>query len=930
MIDTSNLLLHAKWLHGNMVLWATKHQKRVHVNDWKPLLFTWHKPSFYGTLLDVDDDQNVYLDAGEAFDLFNRYPDFFLAENNWEEDSWAFVREANDVFRLMQKDKVTPDYEAWKTGVWAWRTDGERIESAWLNEALSTLPHDGSTYLPSNFNRDRMKGVPRQIISALNHLNEEEWLIKIGWRKDPKPFDIIFELSEPANDGEGSEDIWKLNVILQEKDDGIAVPYLGKSTLLPEEWKPFKEMLESDIELVTKLISWLKPNTRKEIRNEITEKEAWDFLTLKSDLLRQIGLTVVLPAWWQTVQELQPKVKAKIKTKSQQSGGAPSFLGLNAIMQFDWRMSTGDEELTEEEFRKLVDGSRRLVRRNGQWYRVDPEWMKQVRHLIKNVDRTGIQLKDVLEQHLLNMETNPAEDGLEGIESEGPMLDIEWDEPLNAWMDQLTEIKTLPIQPKAENLIGTLRDYQKTGSSWMYFLREFGLGGCLADDMGLGKTVQTIDYFLKVKEKEKHEGTFLLVCPTSVIGNWQKELQNFSPTLSVGLHYGGNRKKGDQFTEWYKKFDVVITSYTTCQLDFNEMSETFWEAIVLDEAQNIKNSYTKQSRSIRRLNGRHKIALTGTPVENRLLELWAIFDFLNPGYLGSEPSFQKKFVVPVEKDNDTLRLQQLKQLVQPFLLRRTKMDPAVQLNLPEKQEIKEYCPLSKEQASMYERLVQDTFEQLEKVTGMQRRGLLLAMLGKLKQICDHPALYTKNDKLGKLEDQSIKFAKTIELIDAILEKDERCLIFTQFIFMGELIKKYVEKKFGRSVLFLHGSLSKQKRDQMIESFQDGEHPIFILSLKAGGTGLNLTEANHVIHYDRWWNPAVENQATDRAHRIGQKKFVTVHKMITLGTLEEKIDMMLESKKELSEKVIQSENWITELSTDELKDLFTLRKEWVES
>lgn len=464
----------------------------------------------------------------------------------------------------------------------------------------------------------------------------------------------------------------------------------------------------------------------------------------------------------------------------------------------------------------------------------------------------------------------------------------------------------------------------------MYFLRKFGLGGCLADDMGLGKTVQTIDYFLKVKEKGEQEGTFLLICPTSVIGNWQKELEHFSPSLTVGLHYGSNRKKGEDFEIWYKDYDVVITSYTTCQLDFTEMGGTFWETIVLDEAQNIKNSYTKQSRSIRKLNSRHKIALTGTPVENRLLELWAIFDFLNPGYLGSEPSFQKKFVLPVEKENDSVRLQQLKKLVHPFLLRRTKMDPAVQLNLPEKQEIKEYCPLSKEQASLYERLVQDTFEQLEKVTGMQRRGLLLAMLGKLKQICDHPALYTKNDKLTKLEEQSAKFSKTIELLEAILEKDEKCLIFTQFIFMGELIKKYVEKKFGKPVLFLHGSLSKQKRDEMIDSFQNGDNAIFILSLKAGGTGLNLTEANHVIHYDRWWNPAVENQATDRAHRIGQKKFVTVHKMITLGTLEEKIDMMLESKKELSEKVIQSENWITELSTDELKDLFTLRKEWVES
>ncbi|MBY6037846.1 DEAD/DEAH box helicase [Fictibacillus nanhaiensis] len=927
MIDTSNLLLHVKWLHGNMVLWATRHHKRVHVNDWKPLLFTWHQPSFYGTLLDVDEHQNIYVNAGEAFDLFNRYPEFFLSENNWEGDSWKTIKEANEVYSLLKKNRVSPDFEAWKSGGWSWKADGQRIDSVWINEALTTLPDTASIAMPPSFNKDLIKGISRQVISALSHLDEDEWLIKIGWHKDPKPFKLIFEILEPT---EEEKEVWHLHVYLQEKEEGIRVPYIGKSTLLPDEWKPYQKMLEKDLELAAKLISWLKIGNRKEVREEIGEKEAWDFLTAKSDLLRQIGISVILPAWWQTVTELQPKVKAKIKSKPQSAGGAPSFLGLNAIMQFDWRLSTGDEELSEEEFRKLVDGSRRLVKRNGQWYRVDPEWMKQVRHLIKNVDRTGIQLKDVLEQHLLNIETNPAEEELDGLEVESPMLDLEWDEPLNLWMDQLSEIKTIPVEPKAKDLIGTLRDYQKTGSSWMYFLRNFGLGGCLADDMGLGKTVQTIDYFLKVKEKGEQEGTFLLVCPTSVIGNWQKELEHFSPSLSVGLHYGSNRKKGTDFEEWYKNYDIVITSYTTCQLDFIEMGGTYWETIVLDEAQNIKNSYTKQSRSIRKLNGRHKIALTGTPVENRLLELWAIFDFLNPGYLGSEPSFQKKFVLPVEKENDSLRLQQLKKLVQPFLLRRTKADPAVQLNLPEKQEIKEYCPLSKDQASLYERLVQDTFEQLEKVTGMQRRGLLLAMLGKLKQICDHPSLYTKNEKLSRLEDQSVKFSKMIELIEAILEKNEKCLIFTQFIFMGELIKKYVEKKFGIPVLFLHGSLSKQKRDEMIDSFQNGENAIFILSLKAGGTGLNLTEANHVIHYDRWWNPAVENQATDRAHRIGQKKFVTVHKMITLGTLEEKIDMMLESKKELSEKVIQSENWITELSTDELKDLFTLRKEWVET
>jgi SNF2 family DNA or RNA helicase len=924
MIDTSNLLLHAKWLHGNMVLWATKHKKRVHVNDWKPLLFTWHKPSFYGTMVDVDENQNLYLNAGEAFDLFNRYPEFFILKKNWDEGSWGAIEQAKTVYRLLNENRIAPDFEAWKKGEWAWVADGKPVEPFWINEALSNLPESTSVPVPRSFNRELLSGAFPAVIPALSQLDEQEWLVKVGWSPDPTPFRLSFEIEEPEEEKED----WTLKLFLQEKGEGIKVPYTGKNTLFPDGWKPYKEQLEKDVQLAEKVVPWLKRGSRKEIKEKITEKEAWDFLSVKSDQLRQVGIPSVLPSWWQTVQALQPKVKAKIKTKPQSGVGAPSFLGLNAIMQFDWRLSTGDEELTEDEFRRLVDGSRRLIRRNGQWYRVDPEWMKQVRHLIKNVDRSGIHLKDVLEQHLLNMDTNK-NDGDEDSENV-PILDMEWDEPLDRWMDQLSDIKKVSIEPEADSLQGTLRDYQKTGSSWMNFLRRFGLGGCLADDMGLGKTVQTIDYFLKVKEQGGQNAPFLLICPTSVIGNWQKELEHFAPTLKVGLHYGGNRKKGDEFKSWQSSFDIIITSYTTSQLDFSELKDTLWDAIVLDEAQNIKNSYTKQSRSIRRLNGRHKIALTGTPVENRLLELWAIFDFLNPGYLGSEPAFQKKFVLPIEKDNDKKRLVQLKQLVQPFLLRRTKTDPAVQLNLPEKQEVKEYCPLTKEQASLYERLVQDTFEQLEKATGMQKRGLLLAMLGKLKQICDHPALYSRNEKLSKLEEQSAKFSKMIELIEAILDKKEKCLIFTQFIFMGELIQKYIEKKFSQPVLFLHGSLSKQKRDEMIESFQNGENPIFILSLKAGGTGLNLTEANHVIHYDRWWNPAVENQATDRAHRIGQKKFVTVHKMITLGTLEEKIDLMLESKKELSEKVIQSESWITELSTEELKELFSLRREWIEA
>ncbi|WP_374717821.1 DEAD/DEAH box helicase, partial [Neobacillus sp.] len=367
-----------------------------------------------------------------------------------------------------------------------------------------------------------------------------------------------------------------------------------------------------------------------------------------------------------------------------------------------------------------------------------------------------------------------------------------------------------------------------------------------------------------------------------------------------------------------------LTSYGLSHLDAEEFEALQWSTIAIDEAQNIKNAQTKQSKAVRKLKGRHHIALTGTPMENRLSELWSIFDFTNHGYLGSLGQFQKRFILPIEKEEKKEKIQQLQQLIKPFLLRRTKKDEEVALNLPDKLEQKEYCPLTAEQASLYEQLIHDTFAEIEKLTGFERKGLILQMLSRLKQLCNHPALYLKEQVADReLLKRSNKLEKLVELVDAVLEQGESCLIFTQYIEMGEIIRRTLKKKFGIEVPFLNGSVSKTQRDMMIEQFQNQEFPVFLLSLKAGGTGLNLTAANHVIHYDRWWNPAVENQATDRAYRIGQSRFVHVHKLICTGTLEEKIDTMLEKKQHLNDQIIQSENWITELSTEELKELVYL-------
>jgi SNF2 family DNA or RNA helicase len=481
-----------------------------------------------------------------------------------------------------------------------------------------------------------------------------------------------------------------------------------------------------------------------------------------------------------------------------------------------------------------------------------------------------------------------------------------------------------------ESFHGELRPYQQLGMSWLLFLRKYGFGGCLADDMGLGKTVQLISYLLRVKEETAITGAdkaepALIICPTSVLGNWQKELERFAPDLSLYLHYGSARPHEEEFVAKALEADVVLTSYGLTHLDADDFMAVTWSSISIDEAQNIKNAETKQSRAVRKLKGRHHIALTGTPMENRLSELWSIFDFINHGYLGSSGQFQKRFVLPIERDDEKERIRQLQALIRPFLLRRTKKDEEVALNLPEKLEQKEYCPLTAEQASLYEQLVNDALADIDKLSPFERKGLILQMLSRLKQLCNHPALYLKEERPVNLVERSAKLEKLQELVASVLEAEESCLIFTQYIGMGQMIQTMIDEEFGVKVPFLNGSVAKSQRDRMIEEFQNREFPIFLLSLKAGGTGLNLTAANHVIHYDRWWNPAVENQATDRAYRIGQKRFVHVHKMICTGTLEEKIDLMLDKKQSLNDEIIQSDSWITELSTDELRDLIHLGK-----
>ncbi|AUT02224.1 helicase [Nostoc sp. CENA543] len=470
--------------------------------------------------------------------------------------------------------------------------------------------------------------------------------------------------------------------------------------------------------------------------------------------------------------------------------------------------------------------------------------------------------------------------------------------------------------------VESIEDIEHTG--WVYDFEVSKYHNFIANNIICHNTVQFIAFLLHIKEQDVLEKPTLLVCPTSVLGNWEREVKKFAPTLKVMQYHGDKRPKGKTFQEAVKKHDLVITSYSLIHRDLKSLQTVDWQIIVLDEAQNVKNAEAKQSQAVRQLESTFRIALTGTPVENRLQELWSILDFLNPGYLGNKQFFQRRFAMPIEKYGDAASLNQLRALVQPFILRRLKTDREIIQDLPEKQEMTVFCGLSPEQAALYQQVVETSLAEIESADGLQRRGMILALLIKLKQICNHPAQYLKAANLG--QHNSAKLQRLEEMLETALEEGDRALIFTQFAEWGKLLKPHLEKHLGREIFFLYGSTTKKQREEMIDRFQHDPQgpPIMILSLKAGGVGLNLTRANHVFHFDRWWNPAVENQATDRVFRIGQTRNVQVHKFVCTGTLEEKIHDMIESKKQLAEQVVGAgEEWLTELDTDQLRNLLIL-------
>jgi SNF2 family DNA or RNA helicase len=649
-----------------------------------------------------------------------------------------------------------------------------------------------------------------------------------------------------------------------------------------------------------------------EMRNTV----AWDFLNDAAPQLIEAGLGVILPAELTRTGQRRLRMRMRVGSSRSASGsgdaGADTF-SLNGMLTFRWQAELAGETLSIEELHELAKLKAPLVRHRGKWVAVDKNEIGEAIRLLEQRGGTLAAYEGLAA--VFGAAARTAQTSLPiDVAVEGTFADV---------------LARLRAAPEAgdfkvpDAFIGTLRPYQVRGAGWLATMSELGLGACLADDMGLGKTIQLIALLLH-RMRAGATGPSLLVCPTSVVGNWERELQRFAPSIPFVRHYGTQRARHAESFAKLAPGTVVFTTYALLRRDWEILSEVEWSVAALDEAQNIKNAASRTAQAARALKAAFRVALTGTPVENRLAELWSIFEFLNPRFLGTQAEFRRTYAIPIERYGEVEAAASLKRLTAPFILRRLKSDPSVIQDLPSKQEMKIICSLTREQASLYQAALDESLEKIEAADGIERRGQVLALLTALKQICNHPAHYLGEP--GPLAGRSGKLQRIVEMLEEVIAAGDRALVFTQYREMGERLVTELDRVFDLDVPFLHGGVAQAAREEMVRRFQDDERssPIFVLSVKAGGTGLNLTAANHVFHYDRWWNPAVEDQATDRAYRIGQRRSVQVHKLLCAGTVEDKIDQLLESKRQLAETIVDAgEHWITELDDDALRDLFSL-------
>lgn len=750
------------------------------------------------------------------------------------------------------------------------------------------------------------------------------WINKAILPSEEYRFRTCFKLDPPNLEEE--ETSWKIQFLLQAENDlSLIIPAekiwnYTSNTLdyLEKKFENPQERLLIDLAKISDFYSKIDDCLHFNYPSNITltKKEAFNFLENIVPILEENEFGVFLPSWWKNSQE---KIILKLKLSDDNfPSQKESLFRLNEFLKFEWEIAIGDSSISIEEFEKLSELKIPFVRIRGKWIKFDKEEIREILDKIKT-NYNQITFGDALQHSLTN----------NLVDSDSFNFELDDRGLFNEFKTKIGSTSKIEKLNIPNGFVGELRPYQIDGFSWINYLKDFGFGACLADDMGLGKTIQIIAFLLYEKENNRYSNQpSLIICPTSIVGNWYKEIKRFAPDFKVYIFHGTNRPRRVDFEKTITNYDIMITTYSLALKDKTSLSDIFWENIILDEAQNIKNPYAKQTRAIKSLRSNYKIALTGTPIENRLSELWSILDFLNPRYLGTLKEFNDKFGIPIEKDFSKIMREQLAKIINPFILRRLKKDPTIIQDLPEKFENKVFCSLNEEQAVLYEAVVKDLFNQLNETQGIHRKGLVLATITKLKQICNHPAQFMHEKKI-KLNNRSCKFERLEEMLQEILDNKEKTLIFTQYKELGEMLVCYLERKFEGGVLFLSGETPQKTRDEMVRKFQENTNPdgpkIFILSIKAGGVGLNLTAANHVIHIDRWWNPAVENQATDRVFRIGQEKNVMVHKFVCIGTLEESINHLIEQKKELANSIITTGDiWLTELSTEDLRNVLSLR------
>jgi SNF2 family DNA or RNA helicase len=726
------------------------------------------------------------------------------------------------------------------------------------------------------------------------------------------PLRTCFRLLLPTDE----QPEWRVEFFLQATEDPSLTASArevwqgsGSAKLLARHAEHPEEVLLAGLGRASRVYPELDAALRVSAPDELrTDPEgAYRFLRQSANALTLAGFGVQLPSALQRGPALGLRLKASSSSEPGAGAVVSGGMGLDQILSYQWELAVGDSSLTASEIAELAAAKAPLVRLRGQWVELDNTRLRRALEFLEQDGSGEMTARDLLQ----------ADSALTAIGLDVPVTDVVADGWLGDVLAGRLSQRLAPVSTP-DGFQAVLRPYQERGLAWLSFLSKLGLGACLADDMGLGKTVQLLALIAA-------EGTRpnLLVCPMSVVGNWQREAARFAPSMRVYVHHGGSRVSGEALAAEVAAADLVITTYGVVARETASLASLGWHRVVLDEAQNIKNSASKQARAVRSLPAAHRVALTGTPVENRLAELWSVMEFANPGLLGAASAFRTKFAVPIERDKDPVVTAALRRRTQPFVLRRVKTDRTIISDLPDKIEMKEICQLTPEQGSLYQAVVGDMMAEIGTSEGMERRGLVLATLSRLKQVCNHPAHLLKDG--SRMPGRSGKLARLEEILEVALSEGDRALCFTQFAEFGEMLRAHLTARFEQPVLFLHGGVTKTQRDAMVERFQSSDGPgIFILSLKAGGVGLNLTAAGHVIHVDRWWNPAVEDQATDRAFRIGQKRNVQVRKFVCAGTVEDRIDEMIERKKALAEMVVGTgEDWLTELSTDALREMFEL-------